>query len=155
MLGLAASMVYLPVCLVSLLLVWRAQDGDFLVVVFYLMVVTNDAFAQLTGELAGSRRLAAQISPGKTVEGAAGGIVAAALLGAVLSGVAGWSPGLGSLVGAVVAAAAQTGDLVESSWKRALGLKDFSTLLGAQGGVLDRFDGLLFAAPIFYVIVTG
>jgi phosphatidate cytidylyltransferase len=54
----------------------------------------------------------------------------------------------------VVAAAGALGDLTESAWKRALGLKDFSALLGAQGGVLDRFDGLIFAAPVYYLLLV-
>jgi phosphatidate cytidylyltransferase len=52
----------------------------------------------------------------------------------------------------IIGLAGLIGDLSESSWKRALGLKDFSSALGAQGGVLDRFDALFFAAPIFFLL---
>ena len=61
---------------------------------------------------------------------------------------------LGGAVAAVIAVAGVLGDLTESGWKRALGLKDFSALLGAQGGVLDRFDGLIFAAPVYYLLLV-
>lgn len=121
---------------------------------FYLIIASNDAFAQITGQLFGWRQLAPRISPGKTIGGALGGIVCAALLGALLSTTVGWPVLLGAGIGAAVAIAGQIGDLVESSWKRALGVKDFSNLLGAQGGVLDRFDGLLFAAPVCYLLAT-
>ncbi|MCS6881309.1 MAG: phosphatidate cytidylyltransferase [Oscillochloridaceae bacterium] len=153
--GIAGAMVYLPICLAPLLWLWHGEDGGFRVVFLYLIIAGNDAFAQITGQLLGGRLLAPQISPGKTVAGAIGGFVCAVMLGGVLSTTIGWSVVTGVCVGAALGIAGQIGDLVESSWKRALGIKDFSTLLGAQGGVLDRFDALLFASPVFYLIVIS
>jgi phosphatidate cytidylyltransferase len=77
----------------------------------------------------------------------------AALLGASLSPVMHWSFLRGGLTGLTIGLAGLIGDLSESSWKRALGLKDFSAGLGAQGGFLDRFDALIFAAPIFFLLL--
>ncbi|MCX7790898.1 MAG: phosphatidate cytidylyltransferase [Chloroflexaceae bacterium] len=154
-LGIAGAMVYLPFCLAPLLWLWHGEDGGFRVVFLYLIIAGNDAFAQLTGQLSGGRLLAPQISPGKTIAGAIGGFVCAVVLGGVLSTTIGWSVGTGASVGAALGIAGQVGDLVESSWKRALGIKDFSAVLGAQGGVLDRFDALLFASPVFYLIVIS
>jgi phosphatidate cytidylyltransferase len=152
--SLAGCIVYLPVCLASVLWLWHADGGVFYVAFLYLVVATNDAFAQFTGQLFGNHSLAPRVSPAKTVEGAAGGILFAAMLGASLSLVIGWPIFYGALLGMVIGLAGLIGDLAESSWKRALGLKDFSTLLGAQGGVLDRFDSLILASPIFFLLLS-
>lgn len=154
MLGLAGSVVYLPICLVSLIWLWHMHDGGFRVVFFYLVIASNDAFAQITGQLVGGRLLAPAISPGKTVAGAVGGVVCATVVGAILGTTLGWSAGVGACIGVTLGIAGQIGDLVESRWKRALGVKDFSRLLGAQGGVFDRFDALIFAAPVFYLLLS-
>jgi phosphatidate cytidylyltransferase len=144
--------VYLPLCLASLLWLQRGSPGGFNAVFLVMVIAGNDAFAQITGQLLGGRKLAPRISPGKTVAGAAGGALCAAAIGAALSTTIGWPLVAGACAGAALGAAGQIGDLVESSWKRALGLKDFSGLLGAQGGVLDRFDALIFTAPLFYAL---
>ena len=127
--------------------------AGFASVYLYLVVATNDALAQITGELFGRRPLIPKISPAKTVEGAAGGMLFAAAMGLALSGVMGWGYLLGAFLGLVLGAAGLVGDLTASAWKRALGLKNFSNLLGPQGGVLDRFDGLIFASPVFYLLM--
>jgi phosphatidate cytidylyltransferase len=154
MIAVAGGGVYLPLCLAALIWLWHMDGGGFVAVFFYMVIVGNDAFAQITGQLLGRRLLAPQISPGKTVAGALGGAICAAAVGAALSSTIGWPAGTGAAAGAAIGVAGQIGDLVESRWKRALGLKDFSGLLGAQGGVLDRFDALIFAAPVFYLLVS-
>lgn len=151
-LALAGGAVYLPLCLAAYLWVWQKDAAGFSVVFLYLTVAANDALAQIWGQLLGARALAPRISPAKTIEGAAGGIIFAGLMGLALSPALGWSYPLGTAVGLAMGAAGLMGDLTASTWKRALGLKNFSRLMGAQGGVLDRFDGLLFAAPAFYLI---
>jgi phosphatidate cytidylyltransferase len=151
-LALAGTVVYLPLCLVLYGWVRRLDSGGNLAVFLYLTVATNDALAQITGQLIGRRPLAPRISPGKTVEGAVGGIVSAGLMGLALSPALGWGHALGAALGLAMGLAGLSGDLTASLWKRQLGLKDFSALLGAQGGVLDRFDGLFFAAPIFFLL---
>lgn len=154
LLAVAGCGVYLPLCLAAYVFVRRADAGGFYAVFLYLVVAANDSFSQITGQVFGRRRLAPRLSPGKTVEGAAGGLALATLMGAALGPAAGWGWAGGALAGALVALAGALGDLAESAWKRALGLKDFSTLLGAQGGALDRFDGLILAAPVYFLLLS-
>ena len=153
-LRLAGCLVYLPYCLVCYVWLWQADPGGFRIVFLYLCVAAHDALAQIIGQSFGRRPLAPELSPGKTLEGALGGIFAAAAMGAALASSVGVSLLSGTLLGLLIGIAGLTGDLTASAWKRALGLKNFSGLLGAQGGILDRFDGLIFAAPIFYLFTT-
>lgn len=153
MLGIAASLVLFPACLASIIWLRQTQTGDFSAIFLYLCIASNDAFAQIIGQLLGRRLLAPAISPGKTVEGVIGGLMLAAGVGAILFAMVGRPAGYGALLGAVIACAGLLGDLSESSWKRALGLKDFGQMLGAHGGVLDRFDSLVFAAPVALLLL--
>jgi phosphatidate cytidylyltransferase len=120
-----------------------------------LVVWAFDTFAYFAGRRFGRHPFMAHISPSKTMEGVAGGAVAAGLVGAVLVSLLGhsWLAGLG--FGLLVGAAAQAGDLVESMLKRAAGAKESGTLIPGHGGMLDRVDSFLFAAPVaFFYVVT-
>ncbi len=152
-LALGGCVIYLPVCLAAYLWVWRSDPAGFAAAFLYLAVATNDAFAQIIGQLFGRRSLAPQISPAKTIEGAVGGALFAGAIGVALSVTIGRGYLAGGLLGLAVGLMGLLGDLTASAWKRALGLRNFSGLLGPQGGVLDRFDGLIFAAPIFYLLI--
>ena len=114
-----------------------------------LVVAATDAFSQVCGRLLGRRKLCPRLSPGKTFEGLLGGIGSAVV---VSVGFRHLVPGVAvahvALLGAVTALAAVGGDLVFSGVKRRLGVKDFSRLLPGHGGVLDRFDSLVAAAPV-------
>lgn len=153
-LALGASIIYLPLCLVIYQWIQKMDESGFLAVFLYLTVATNDAMAQITGELFGTRPLIQRVSPSKTAEGAMGGILFAGTMGLALSNSVGWGYVTGTVMGLAVGLSTLLGDLTASAWKRALGLKNFSALLGAQGGVLDRFDGLIFAAPAFYLLLA-
>jgi phosphatidate cytidylyltransferase len=120
-----------------------------------LVVWTFDTAAYFTGRRFGRHSFMAHISPKKTVEGVVGGVIAAALVGAVLVAAFGrpWLAGL--VFGIVVAAAAQAGDLAESMLKRAAGAKEAGTLIPGHGGMLDRVDSFLFAAPVAYFYVVS
>ncbi|WP_298162455.1 phosphatidate cytidylyltransferase [Acidocella sp.] len=108
----------------------------------------TDIGAYLTGRLIGGPKLAPSISPGKTWSGAVGGLLSAALAGGMLAGMAGQF-GLGALVwGGVLSTLAQTGDLMESAVKRKLGVKDSGRTIPGHGGLFDRLDGFLTAAPM-------
>jgi phosphatidate cytidylyltransferase len=113
-----------------------------------LVVWGYDTGAYLTGRRLGRRRLIDHISPSKTVEGLVGGLVVATLaagVGAVLIGLDPWHP---LVIGPLVGLAAQAGDLAESMLKRAAGRKESGFLVPGHGGILDRIDSFLFAAPV-------
>jgi phosphatidate cytidylyltransferase len=114
-------------------------------VLFVLLVVwASDIGAYLAGRCLGGPKLAPRVSPGKTWSGAAGGLLAAALAGLAM-GAGGWG---GVLAGMLLGLAAQAGDLLESAAKRAAGVKDSGRLIPGHGGLLDRLDGMLAAAPV-------
>jgi phosphatidate cytidylyltransferase len=118
-------------------------------------MAVSDSAQYYTGRGLGRRKLAPAISPAKTVEGAAGGLVAAAVLGALFGPLA--LPEVGRFAAALLAAGlaifGMAGDLFESLLKRSVGAKDSSALIPGHGGVLDRIDSYLFAAPIFYLVL--
>ena len=120
-----------------------------------LGVWAYDTGAYLVGRRWGRRRFMIHVSPSKTVEGLAGGLVATSLVTGVMLGLLG-QPAWGAiLLGPLVAAAAQAGDLVESMLKRAAGAKDSGTLIPGHGGLLDRIDSFLFAAPVVTLYVVA
>jgi phosphatidate cytidylyltransferase len=125
------------------------------ILVLVLVVWAYDTAAYFTGRRFGRHSFMHHISPSKTIEGVAGGVVAAAVLGAVLVAALGrpWLAGL--VFGVVVGAAAQAGDLAESMLKRAAGAKESGRLIPGHGGMLDRVDSFLFAAPVAYFYVVS
>jgi phosphatidate cytidylyltransferase len=124
--------------------IWLRGDatvGRFNVLFVVMIVWASDIGAYAAGRLIGGRRLAPRISPGKTWSGAAGGLLAAALLGLATGRAA------GAAAAAVLSVLAQLGDLAESAAKRRAGVKDSGALIPGHGGLLDRLDGLLAAGP--------
>jgi len=121
-------------------------------VLLFLLVLlwVGDTLAYFTGRAVGRHKLAPEVSPGKTWEGAAANLAGSVLVGLVA---ARWIavPRLHLLVLAVLAnLAGQLGDLTESAYKRSAGAKDSGTLLPGHGGMLDRLDSLIFAAPVVW-----
>jgi phosphatidate cytidylyltransferase len=118
-------------------------------------VAVSDTAQYYTGRAFGRHPLAPRRSPKKTIEGAIGGFIVAPIA-LVLAGGA-WLPGISplrlALMGVLLVAAGMTGDLFESMLKRAAAMKDSGDLIPGHGGVLDRIDSLLFAAPIFYFFI--
>jgi phosphatidate cytidylyltransferase len=129
-----------------------AEHGNVRIVECLLIVAAADIGAYFTGKRFGKRKLAPAISPGKTWEGFAGGMLCAALVTVLLSLVLhdNFSVQL-ILLGFVLAAVSVIGDLWVSLHKRAAGLKDSGKLLPGHGGVLDRIDGLIAALPVFVI----
>ena len=118
--------------------------------VLVLTVWSFDTFAYLSGRTFKRGRFLNHISPNKTWSGVIGGTVAAIIVAGALAWAAGqWLPG-GLLLGLFVAVAGQAGDVAESMLKRTAGAKDSSNLIPGHGGILDRTDSFLFAAPVVY-----
>lgn len=126
--------------------------------ILFLMVLTiwiSDTAAYFTGKRFGKRKLAPLVSPNKTWEGSIGGLIGAGLFAAWFGStlIDGLNFFEGLLAGVLIAAAGQLGDLAESRLKRICDVKDSGTLLPGHGGVLDRVDGFLPAAPVAYCLL--
>jgi len=119
------------------------------------LIVATDIGSYVVGRRLGRHPLS-PISPGKTVEGALGGVVCSMAVGALGGTWIGWSWGwlIGAVLGAVVAVFALVGDLTESMMKRDAGLKDSGDAIPGHGGVLDRIDSYLFVPAVVYSLVT-
>lgn len=133
------------------------SDGIGLLLGLALCVIAYDASAYLVGSRIGRTPLAPALSPGKTVEGLIGGVAASIVVAVlIVSQIAPWG-GLGNsfLLGLVVGVVAPFGDMCESMIKRDLRIKDFGSILPGHGGVLDRFDAILFALPAVYFLARA
>ena len=134
----------------ALSLLWiRDRSADKLDLLLWVFIVTwsTDIGAYFAGRAIGKRKLAPSISPGKTVEGLVGGVIAATLLGGAWGFVLELPPAL-FVLAPVFALSAQAGDLFESWMKRSAGLKDSGSWLPGHGGLLDRLDGLVPVAVL-------
>jgi phosphatidate cytidylyltransferase len=129
--------------------------GMALMLLACLLIVATDIGSYMIGRRLGRRPLS-PISPGKTVEGALGGVACAVLVGALGGVLLGWPWGVlvGGLLGGVVALFALVGDLTESMMKRDAGLKDSGDVIPGHGGILDRIDSYLFTPAVVYSLVT-
>lgn len=125
------------------------------ILLLLLAVWAYDTGAFLVGRQFGRERFLTHISPSKTYAGLVGGIVVTTVVVAILLWGLGQSPVHALLVGPLVALAAQAGDLAESMLKRAAGAKDSGTLIPGHGGMLDRVDSFLFAAPVLTLYVVA
>lgn len=149
----------LVIGLAGLSLIWLRGHGDAgraNVVFLFVVVWASDIGAYLSGRVVGGPKLAPGLSPSKTVAGALGGLAFAALAGmAVATWLAPGDPRGAALVAVVLGIATQAGDLFESAFKRRFGVKDSGTLIPGHGGLLDRLDGLLVAAPVAALIALA
>jgi len=117
------------------------------------LVWVNDTFAYLTGSMLGRHQMTPRLSPGKTWEGFTGGILGTLIGGFVISRITGQFTGGGwILLSILICLLALVGDLFESGLKRRRGVKDTGEILPGHGGILDRFDSLLFAAPVLSIL---
>lgn len=134
--------VYLAVATLSLVSSWLLPPASF--AFLFLVTAACDGFSQVVGQLAGRHRLARRVSPAKTVEGLAGGLVAAVVVAlfarSLLPGASPWAT---AALAVLTGFAGLAGDLAASWAKRRAGIKDYSATLPGQGGFLDRFDSLL------------
>nr|MBN2277086.1 phosphatidate cytidylyltransferase [candidate division Zixibacteria bacterium] len=127
------------------------KGGDWLLFLFGTLWL-SDTLAMFIGKALGKRKLAPTVSPNKTVSGFVGGLSGGLIVALIMYF---WRlPEIPifqlCLAGVLISMIGQLGDLVESCWKRAVGIKDSSAIIPGHGGILDRFDSLLFAAPALY-----
>jgi len=149
------AFLYVPFLLMHLVLLRLTPFGIEWLFVIMLIVMTNDSAAYYTGSAFGKHRLYPLVSPKKSVEGAIGGLFGS--LGGTLLAKFTFFPQLSFTdavaTAVVVGVVGQAGDLFESLLKRSFGVKDSGTIIPGHGGVLDRLDSILFAAPVTYYYV--
>jgi len=158
------ALFYLGLTLVTLPMLREAANGPSLLAFLFLTVWAGDSAAMYIGRAFGRRKLAPALSPNKTWEGTIGSLLGSMAAAGILLGVALLLTQWGSaklsfgdeawwywlILAAVVNAAAQVGDLAESALKRSAGVKDSGSILPGHGGMLDRIDALLLAAPVLW-----
>lgn len=164
---LASGFLTLYVTLsMSCLALTKAEYGNWMLMLIFVCAWLTDTGAYFTGRALGKHKLIPHVSPNKTVEGAVGGVITAIISciiylmlyvkfaeGGTLSG---WLPFIfiaGAIIGGVSSVFAQLGDLAASAIKRDTGVKDFGKIFPGHGGFMDRFDSVLFIAPIIYALI--
>jgi phosphatidate cytidylyltransferase len=151
------GLIYVPVMFGHLFLFETVNKGPYYMWLIFVIAFTTDTAAYFIGKSIGNRKIAPLISPKKTIAGSVGGVVVAALCtilyGTILSSyfsfVLPWY--LYLIVGVFGSIAGQCGDLTASMIKRKAKIKDFGTILPGHGGILDRFDSILFIIPLIYI----
>lgn len=155
------SVIYVAILMSFIYLVRMYDDGNIMVWLIFICSWGCDTCAYLAGVTCGKHKMAPILSPKKSVEGGIGGILGAVLLGALYGFIMrdhanyfenpvlmyGLICGIGGLISMV-------GDLAASAVKRNYGIKDYGNLIPGHGGILDRFDSVLFTAPVIYYLIT-
>lgn len=152
------GLIYVTVMLSYICKVRMMEDGIYIVWLIFITSWINDTFAYFTGVFLGKHKMAPVLSPKKSVEGAIGGIVGATVLGAVygyfvsshMSGLTGNPVITFAAAGLAGAILAIVGDLAASAIKRDHNIKDYGKLIPGHGGIMDRFDSVIFTAPAVY-----
>jgi phosphatidate cytidylyltransferase len=160
------GLIYIAYPLTLIPLLWKQEDGPALVVFLMVCVWAGDIAALYIGRAFGKRKLAPRLSPGKTWLGSIASIVGSMLAAGLVVFIADTLTARGNtilhisqplwqslLLAAILNIAAQLGDLLESAIKRGAGVKDSGTMLPGHGGILDRIDALLLAAPVLWFIL--
>ena len=160
------GLIYIAYPLTLIPLLWKQEDGPALVLFLMVCVWTGDIAALYIGRAFGKHKLAPRLSPGKTWEGAIASIAGSVIAAALVVSLAGALTARGNtllhisqplwqslLLAMVLNIAAQLGDLLESAIKRGAGVKDSGAMLPGHGGILDRIDALLLAAPVLWFIL--
>ena len=154
------GLLYIPVMFSFMKLILNMDYGRFYILYVFCGAFISDTFAFLVGSKFGKTKLAPDISPNKTVEGSIGGILGVILSFVVITIIGNMKLGINAnvfywiLVGIAASVAGQFGDLTASAIKRYCKIKDFGNIMPGHGGILDRFDSLMFVAPIVYLFIT-
>ena len=153
------GVLYLTLMLSYIYQIRASEDGLYSLWLIFICSWGCDTCAYCVGMLFGKRKLAPVLSPKKSIEGAIGGVVGAAIIGAIYGAVVDQqmvmenAPVLFAVICAVGAVISQFGDLIASGIKRQHGIKDYGKLIPGHGGVLDRFDSVIFTAPLIYALL--
>lgn len=152
---------YVSVMLSFVYLIRNMEHGLVFVLLIFVSSWINDTCAYFVGRALGKHKMAPVLSPKKSIEGLIGGIVGAGVFGAVFGilfdkyvDTMNYAPLLFAVVGAVGALPAVIGDLAASAIKRNNDIKDYGKLIPGHGGILDRFDSIIFTAPIIYYLLV-
>lgn len=155
------GVIYIPVMLSCLYQVRCMDGGKYLVWIIFIAAWGSDTCAYCAGKLFGKHKLPTALSPKKTIEGCVGGILGAGLIAFIYAfllkkelSAYGCSIAAYTIVGALGAICSQIGDLAASAIKRNYDIKDYGKLIPGHGGVMDRFDSILFTAPLAYILFT-
>lgn len=155
------GMFYAGILLSHIFLVRTGVDGKFTVWLIFLCSWGSDTFAYVAGVAFGKHKMAPVLSPKKSIEGAVGGVIGAAVLGAVYAAIFSdklHMPGNVIVVFAVICAVgaliSMVGDLAASAIKRNYEIKDYSNLIPGHGGIMDRFDSVIYVAPIICLLLA-
>lgn len=146
------GIVFVPVMLSFIYETRMMKEGFRMVWLIFFCSWGCDTFAYCTGMLIGKHKLAPVLSPKKSIEGAVGGLLGAAFLGACYAVLMDAPAPVYALLCAAGAAASQVGDLAASAVKRQHGIKDYGKLIPGHGGILDRFDSVIVTAPMIYIL---
>lgn len=146
------GLVYVAVMLSFVMLTRNLENGQYLVWLIFICSWGCDTCAYCVGMLIGKHKMAPVLSPKKSVEGAVGGVAGAALLGVAYAAITKGPMMEYAVICAVGALISMVGDLAASAIKRNQGIKDYGKLIPGHGGILDRFDSVIFTAPIIYYL---
>lgn len=153
------SLIYAPVMLSFVFLTRQLESGIYLVWMIFISSWISDTCAYLVGVMIGKHKLAPVLSPKKSIEGSVGGILGAAVVGFLFGMYLDNMLYMGdfsiilAIVGGVGSVISQIGDLAASAIKRNHDIKDYGKLIPGHGGIMDRFDSVIFTAPITYFLI--
>ena len=154
-LATVTGLVYIPFFTYHMVLIDMTEYSLFIWIVV-IAAFGSDIFAYFTGYFLGKHKMAPNLSPKKTIEGAVGGLIGSSLLSGLFGYIFMRDMALVCLVlGLVGGAAGMAGDLTASMFKRKMGIKDYGTLIPGHGGIMDRFDSVIFVAPVVYYAICA
>lgn len=151
----AWASLYIGVLFSFLVALRNLEYGRLVIFAFFVVIWATDAMAFFVGRQWGRHKLMVHVSPGKTWEGTIGGVVSAVIIGIVVAPLIHLRWYDAAIFAVVVSVVGVVGDLLESQFKRYVGVKDSGALLPGHGGILDRFDSALLALPFAYYLLKG